>query len=395
MTRASAAVTQAGTRTVTRHAPGKLFIAGEYAVVEPGRPAIVVAVDRTVSVTAAAVPDAGVDVAIVSDLSPEGARLHRNGGRLAGCDPDSERLARGGLAHVVSAVEVLTRLLAEQGREIPALHLSVTSRLHEAGTKFGLGSSGAVTVATVAALGDLFGLHLSPETRFRLAVLATGRLDPNASCGDLAASTWGGWLGYRAPDRAAVLELARRGSIAETVRAPWPDFAVRRLPPPARLALQVGWTGTPASTGTLVSKLDNWRDGPAYRDFLARSAECVRACASALEKGEDRELLAAIRDARLLLAGLDREAGLGIGTDRLTALCDAAEAEGGAAKPSGAGGGDCGIALIKTTGPGGAARLARLRERWAAAGIRPLPLHVPPGHVPHVPHVPLTEGDGE
>jgi phosphomevalonate kinase len=388
VTRASAAVAPAGTRAVTRHAPGKLFIAGEYAVVEPGRPAIVVAVDRTVSVTAAVVPsdgaDAVADVEIVSDLSPQGARLWRHGGRLAGRGPDSERLAGGGLAHVVSAVEVLTRLLAEQGREIPALHLSVTSRLHEAGTKFGLGSSGAVTVATVAALGDLFGLHLSPETRFRLAVLATGRLDPNASCGDLAASTWGGWLAYRAPDRAAVLKLALRAGIAETVRAPWPDFAVRRLPPPARLALQVGWTGTPASTGALVSKLDSWRDGPVYREFLARSAECVRACENALERGEDRELLAAIRDARLLLAGLDREAGLGIGTDRLTALCDAAEAEGGAAKPSGAGGGDCGIALIKTTGPGGAARLARLRERWAAAGIRPLPLHVQ-----------LTEGVGE
>jgi len=377
VTRASAPVAPTGTRTVTRHAPGKLFIAGEYAVVEPGRPAILVAVDRTVSVTVSLGPDIGTDVEITSDLCSHSARLRRHGGALAGCDPDSERLARGGVAHVVSAVEVLTRLLGEQGREVPALHVSVTSRLHEAGTKFGLGSSGAVTVATVAALGELFDLHLSPETRFRLAVLATGRLDPNASCGDLAASTWGGWLSYRAPDRAAVLKLARRKSIAETVSAPWPDFAVRTLPPPSRLALQVGWTGTPASTGAQLSKLDNWRDGPAYRDFLARSTDCVRACETALLRGDDRELLARIRESRQLLTDLDRAAGLGIVTDRLAALCDAAEAEGGAAKPSGAGGGDCGIALLKTTGPGGAARLTRLRDRWTAAGIQPLGLHVP------------------
>lgn len=31
--------------------PGKLFIAGEYAVVEPGHPAIIVAVDQFVSIT--------------------------------------------------------------------------------------------------------------------------------------------------------------------------------------------------------------------------------------------------------------------------------------------------------------------------------------------------------
>jgi phosphomevalonate kinase len=368
-------------RPVTRHAPGKLFVAGEYAVVEPGQPAILVAVDRTVSVTVSRAAGTGADVVIASDLCPGGARLWRHGGHLAGCDPDAERLARGGLSHVVSAVDVLTRLLAEQGRDLPALHVEVTSRLHEDGTKFGLGSSGAVTVATVAALAAHLDLHLSPEARYRLAVLATARLDPGASCGDLAASTWGGWLAYRAPDRAAVLKMARRGSIAETIREPWPHFAVRRLPAPARLALHVGWTGTPASTRSLVSKLDDWRDGPAYRDFLARSADCVRACEDALDRGDDGELLSRIREARRLLTALDREARLGIRTDRLTALCDAAEAVGGAAKPSGAGGGDCGIALLDSAD---GARIARLHGRWAAAGIRPLTLHVPP-----------TEGSGE
>lgn len=360
-------MTRASTRTraVTRHAPGKLFIAGEYAVVEPGQPAILVAVDRTVSVT---VSDAESGVVIVSDLCPTGARLRWHGGGLAGCDPDSARLARGGLAHVVSAIEVLSEL----GFAVPAMHVSVTSRLHEGGTKFGLGSSGAVTVATVAAVAAHLGLSPSPDARFRLAMLATARLDPNASGGDLAASTWGGWLSYRAPDRTAVLELAQRRGVAETIRAPWPDFALRPLPPPEGLVLEVGWTGTPASTGSLVSTLDGWRSGPAHQEFLLRSAECVRACERALEQGDHLVLLQQIRAARRLLAALDREAGVGIFTDQLTALCDAAEAEGGAAKPSGAGGGDCGIALLD------AVATPRLRERWAAAGVRPLPVHVPP-----------------
>ncbi len=380
-------MTRAGTRAraVTRHAPGKLFVAGEYAVVEPGEPAILVAVDRTVSVTVAGPTDADADpdadVVIASDLCPRGARLRWRDGVLAGRGPDDERLARDGLAHVVSAVEVLTELVAEQGLAVPALHVCVTSRLHEGGTKFGLGSSGAVTVAAVAAVAAHLGLPLSAEDRFRLAVLATARLDPTASGGDLAAAVWGGWLAYRAPDRAAVLELARRRGVAETLRAPWPGFALRRLPPPGGLVLAVGWTGTPASTRSLVSTLDTWRGGPAHRDFLARSAECVRACERALDRDDHHDLLRRIRVARRLLAGLDRETRLGIFTDRLTALCDVAEDEGGAAKPSGAGGGDCGIALLDAAA---APRIARLRERWTAAGVRPLRLHVPP-----------VKGDGE
>ena len=44
-------------------APGKLYIAGEYAVVEPGHPAIIVAVDQfiTVTIEAAVKNVSGVD----------------------------------------------------------------------------------------------------------------------------------------------------------------------------------------------------------------------------------------------------------------------------------------------------------------------------------------------
>jgi phosphomevalonate kinase len=42
--------------------------------------------------------------------------------------------------------------------------------------------------------------------RFRLALLATIHVAPKASGGDLAASTFGGWIAYTAPDRARLLE---------------------------------------------------------------------------------------------------------------------------------------------------------------------------------------------
>ena len=359
-------------RTISRHAPGKLFIAGEYAVLEPGHPAILVAVDRQVSVTVSG--SEGADVVIDADLCAAGARLQRRSGGLGAVD---EQQALDSLTHVVSAIEVVDRLLAEQRMDAPPIQVSIRSRLHRDGTKFGLGSSGAVTVAVVDAVAAYCGMELSPDTRLRLAMLATVRCDPVSSGGDLAASVSGGWISYQAPDRAAVRDMVERRGIRETIRAPWPGYEVRRLPPPSQLALEVGWTGQPASTASLAGRLatQKWQGSTSQRSFLARSDECVRASIRALERADDDELLRQVRGARQVLADLDEEVRLGIFTTELTALCDAAEAVGGAAKPSGAGGGDCGIALLDATAE---REIARLREEWTARGVLPMPMRVQP-----------------
>ncbi|MFE1444195.1 phosphomevalonate kinase [Streptomyces sp. NPDC058739] len=358
-------------RTVVRHAPGKLFVAGEYAVVEPGTPAILVAVDRHITVTVTG--SAGADVVITSDLGARRVPWRWYEGRLVPRALDDEHGARRALAHVVAAVETVARLLAERGLPVPALDITITSRLHEDGRKYGLGSSGAVTVATVDAVAAFCGTELPAGDRFRLALLASAQLDPKGSGGDLAASTFGGWIFYQSPDREFVLDLARRLGVERTLRAPWPGHEVRRLRAPEGLSLQVGWTGEPASTGTMVSGLHRrtWRGSDSHHRFVRTSTDLVHACVEALQ-GSDREgLLHQIRRARQELARLDDEVGLGIFTPELTSLCEAAEAVGGAGKPSGAGGGDCGIALLDAE----ASRdISEVRQRWAAAGVLPLPV---------------------
>ncbi|HEY0535569.1 MAG TPA: phosphomevalonate kinase [Actinoplanes sp.] len=356
-----------GRTAVRRHAPGKLFIAGEYAVIEPGHPAILVAVDRQVCVTVSG--SDGAEIVIDSDLGPGRVRLRQADA--------AQHPAPANFSHVVSAIAVVDELLTARDRRMPPIQVSITSGLHRDGTKFGLGSSGAVTVATVAAVAAYSGVELSPGERFRLAMLATARHDTRASGGDLAASVWGGWIAYHAPDRAAVLELAQRRGIEETLRAPWPGFRLRRLPPPRGLALEVGWTGQPASTASLAGRLNtgDWPGSTSHRSFVARSDECVHASIRALEQGVDQELMHQVLSARQVLADLDDEVGLGIFTTRLTALCDAAEAVGGAGKPSGAGGGDCGIALLDATA---SKEIVQLRKEWVAAGVLPMPIHVEP-----------------
>lgn len=351
-----------GPRTVTRRAPGKLFVAGEYAVVEPGNQAILVAVDRYITVTVSDGVAPGVVVS--SDLGAAPVHHPWQDGRLTGGT---------GTPHVVAAVETVARLLAERGRPVPPMAVSISSTLHEDGRKFGLGSSGAVTVATVSAVAAHCGLELTAEERFRTALIASARIDPKGSGGDIATSTWGGWIAYRAPDRDAVLDVTRRQGVEEALRAPWPGFSVRRLSPPRNLCLEVGWTGNPASTTSLVTDLQRrtWRGSPAYRKYVGATGELVHAAVVALEDGDTEGLLREVRRARQELARLDDEVRLGIFTPELTALCAIAERVGGAAKPSGAGGGDCGIALLDAEAHHDRSPLHR---QWAAAGVLPLPV---------------------
>lgn len=368
---------------VTRSAPGKLLVVGEYAVLEPGRPAIVVAVDRYVTVTASAAVEGHGDAEVVvdSDLLDHEVAFRRDRGRLRPLDPADAGHPRGALAHLVSAVEVVDRLRTEQGLPLMPLRLTVRSGLHQRGVKTGLGSSGAVTVAAVEAVTDHYGMRLPREDRFRIALLAGVRIDAGPSGADLAASTWHGWIAYRAPDRDALRRGLRHRGVAKTLAAPWPDLSVRPLPPPGGLHLQVGWSGSPASTSALVADLtaSDWWRGPARAGFVRDSERCVTAAVTALEQADPDGLLDAVRTARRLLARMDADVSLGLFTERLTRLCDTAESCGGAAKPSGAGGGDCGIALLPADRPPSA-----LRARWAGDGITPLELGVtdPPSHSP-------------
>ncbi|MBF6331960.1 phosphomevalonate kinase [Nocardia transvalensis] len=351
---------------ITRRVPGKLFIAGEFAVVEPGGSALLIAVDRYVTVDVAAGRDA--DVTVTTDIGDHTARFGWSGGRLA---PVDESVVDSRWAYVISALEVTGQLLTDLGRPVRSISVAIASTLHDEGIKLGLGSSAAVTVGVVEAVARYHGWHPHADETYRLALIAAARVDPRPSGADLAACVWGGWLHYRSPDRAAVLDMLARHGIWETIHAPWPGLSVTPLRAATRTELLVGWTGTPASTGEQVGKLD--LTAPPYRAFRNGSANCVAAMVKAIVEGNDSELLNQVGRARGLLHEFDSVARLGIFTDRLTALCDAAAACGGAAKPAGAGGGDCGIALLDAESRSAA---AQLRALWRASGIRPLSLRV-------------------
>lgn len=353
--------------TITTRAPGKLFIAGEYAVVEPGHPSILVAVDRFITVSLTESPDVGHIHSSEYGRLPVEWRWDGESGEIV--------VDHHPYDYVTSAIDMMERLRGERSLEPRPFDLHIESELDDVnGQKYGLGSSAAVVVATIAAINEFYGLGLSGLDRFKIALLATIAVSPRSSGGDIASSTFGGWIVYSSPDRTALLADMGSLSVSECLETDgWEPFTVRQLPVPDNLRLVVGWTGSPSSTEALVGsvKKASPTDSPAYTTFLDSSDEIVDGLTEALENHDSSRAQDLLRQARKNLLLLQETSGITIETEKLSRLCTIAEQHGGAAKPSGAGGGDCGIALTDR-----AADLETMRAAWEDAGIRPLDLTV-------------------
>ncbi|MCI1220020.1 MAG: type 2 isopentenyl-diphosphate Delta-isomerase [Bifidobacterium sp.] len=386
------------------HAPGKLYIAGEYAVVEHGHPAILVAVNRMLTVrvsqrdgglTDGAQSEPAVGARSVGNIRSQGhdeaaVTWHRDERGL--CVPDDERP---GAAYLVSAIRCVEELVCAAGMGLRVFDIDVTSDLDDiSGSKYGLGSSAAVTVAAMRALLDFYGLGAAfePMKQYKLAFVIACRAGNVGSGGDLAASVFGGCIRFCSPDRDWIGHRLSNTALSELIRMPWPGLSVTRLQVfgdeaeihhgdssagaqsgtsnrSAVLRLLVGWTGKPASTADLVTNVQHHSTDERerrYREFLEHSDRCVDALCEALTRSDMAAIREQIAQARELLRGLSSLTGTLIETPRLTALIEAATAHGAAAKSSGAGGGDCGIAIIGVEGDAGTT--ADTGNDWAESG---------------------------
>ena len=367
---------------ISQSAPGKLYIAGEYAVVEPGHQAVLVTVDRFITVRITEAEDGGsadptghISSTLYEAQSLTWYRRPEDGVVMVDKQFDD---------YVVSAIRMVEQMVREAGGPLRYFDLDVSSELDDGcGRKLGLGSSSAVTVATVRAVARFYGLVLDDMAVYKLALLATDAVQPIGSGGDIAASSFTGWVAYTSPDRAWLHQVSGApgtgnspggsAGLSELVRMDWPLLSIRRLPAPG-LRLSVGWTGSPASTPRLVADVQAHTRGAqdaAYTAFLRESEACLSALTLALREDDGGEIGLRIQEGRRLLSGLSRTSGITIETPQLRRLVEIAQEHGAVAKSSGAGGGDCGIALCP---PG--TDVAAMHAAWESAGIQPLDLRV-------------------
>ncbi len=261
--------------TARASAPGKIVLSGEYAVLF-GAPAVCMAVDRR---AVASVRDTGRD-----------CEVHAAG--FAGADR----------FRIVDAV-------CPQGRPEADIDLD-TSAFSKDGTKFGIGSSAALTVALTAALADSANV-LEPS------LAAHTRLQGRAGSGvDVAAAVHGGLIRYTAAPPAA-----------------------RHLAWPEGLAFRVVWTGVTAGTGARLARLFGTAPQSSRKVLIDHGS----AMADRWSEGDAGKILGAYPPyiEALRRFGVDHD--LGIFDAGHDALTEAAMADGLIYKPAGAGGGDIGV----------------------------------------------------
>ncbi len=309
--------------TYIASAPGKVMVSGEYAVLE-GAPALVLAVDARA----------------VARLGPPGDRSgHASHGSR--------------VQHAHGPEVMLAKEYAERALGVSPMDLSLdTDALREGDRKLGLGSSAAGAVAASAAVFASAGLDPARERGrvFDAALAGHHAVAPNGSGADVASAAYGGLIRFR-----------RQGDQTE--------IETRTLP--SSVVLSLVWTGSPVRTSDLVLRVKALaaRDPAAHR----RAIDAIVDAASALERGiatDDADaIFSATHAHHHAMRALGEVADAPIVTPALAALDRIARSAGGAAKPSGAGGGDVALLFLPR-----AADAASLIPAFSAAGLTALSL---------------------
>jgi len=308
---------------VIASAPGKLIITGEYAVLD-GAPALVVAVNRRAIAT-------------------------------------RQRGPRGSSPFLIAVAEEIERRL---GKDDPATRAAFevvvdSTRFYHMGTKLGLGSSAAVTVAATALA--LAADHQAVPVLDRDLVWsiasaahanAQGARGARGSGADVAAAVYGGVIAFEG------------GAVTQTA---WPPH-VHLVP---------FFTGAAGDTPTLVAAVNAARERDrgaveATLDAIARASRAAcQACAVREPEIASNALLSAVALAAHAMERLAVATRLPLVPSTVTAARAAIARLGGTAKTTGAGGGDVAIAVIP-----GTEDVTQARRYLIEAGCQPLQLAV-------------------
>lgn len=167
---------------LTASAPGSIMISGEHAVVY-GHPAIVAAIMPRVHVRLETNEEGKIRIhSVLGDYESDAEDLR----------PDQR------LRFVLACLALYPRS--------SGITLEIDSRIDHTS---GLGSSAAVTVATLGVLARHNGAATAPLTLHRQAWRLVRRLQGRGSGADLAASLWGGIMAYRTHPQVHIEQLPR------------------------------------------------------------------------------------------------------------------------------------------------------------------------------------------
>lgn len=282
-------------------APGKLMLLGEHAVVY-NHPCLVTAIDQRMRAS----------VEIQEDQFFE---LEAPDVEVSNYKKPLTELGKGNIPKGAKFVEITVKNIFEKYGVKKGIKIITRS---EFSSQFGFGSSSASTVCTIKAVSELLGLNLSQREIFDFSYETVLDIQGKGSGFDVAAAVFGGTLYF-----------VTGGKVIEPLN-------IQSLP------LIVGYSGVKADTVTLINNVKEKfaNDNDRLQKIYSEIEKIVEKARSFVIAGDWEQVGSLMNENQKLLKEL------GVSIDKLDNMISGAiEAGAYGAKLSGAGGGDCMIAL--------------------------------------------------
>jgi mevalonate kinase len=310
-------------------APGKLMLFGEHAAVY-GYPCIVTAVNQCLTLTLNSRDDNkfsldAPDVSLINYVKD---------------------FFQVGLGDIPKAAQIIESAISVFNDVYPLKNGIALTTKCGFNPAYGLGSSSATAVITIASLAKLAQKNLVKSQIFNLSFSAVRKIQPNNSGFDVAAAIWGGTILYQINQEVVPLSFLTHDT---------------------EVSLIVGFTGIKADTPTLIEQVAQKRvqNPQVVGRIFAAITDIVNQVQIAIGKADYETV------GKLMNFNQDYLRNLGVSSEKLEALIYAAKNTGAyGAKLSGAGGGDCMIAIAPND------KVDAIKQAIKSAGGEPLDISI-------------------
>ena len=187
---------------------GKLYWAGEYAILKPEQLALIKAIPIYMRAEIAF----SDSYRIYSDMFDFAVDLTPN--------PD--------YSLIQETIALMNDFLADRGQTLRPFSLEIRGKMEREGKKFGLGSSGSVVVLVIKALLALYDLSVDQELLFKLASAVLLKRGDNGSMGDLACIVAENLVLYQSFERKKIATWLEEENLATVLERDW-GFSISQV----------------------------------------------------------------------------------------------------------------------------------------------------------------------
>lgn len=298
---------------ISTFANGKIYIAGEYAVLF-NNPAIIFPVDKKVIVN-------------ISFSNKNMIFSHKYHSKFIDLDLKS---SNPDVLYINKTLNWFNEFLESKNMILNNYNIEIISELdNENNSKFGYGSSAAILVALLKGLLTINKIDYDYLMLYKIAVLIQYSISKNTSFGDIACSVYNEKIIYQKSQ--IDLDILLKKPINEQLILNWPNLVIK----PIKLDLKflIVNTKVEAKSYDLVSQVTKYKNEEFFSHFIYRSNKLVMELINNFN-------LSSIKYLHDNLLYLSEQTGVNIFTNEMIKINEVISLYNGVIKSSGAGGGD-------------------------------------------------------